>query len=533
MLFLRMPIRWKITILSFGVVLFSLLIGGIILIGNLVNQKEAELEKRALITARTVAQLPEIKHQLLVAEGWKNINQVIEQIRIINNIDYIVVLNMDRIRYSHPVEDKLGSKSMGEDEGPAFAEHTYTSKAKGDIGVAIRAFVPVMNENFEQIGVVVAGNLMPGVSDFIFGLKQEISIIVFLTLFFGIMGSWMLAKHIKEQTFKLEPHEIAHMLEERTATFNAMHEGVIAVNNQRIITIFNEKAKQMLGIHGEVIGKEITEVIPDTRLPEILKSEITVFNEEIQIGQTNIMSSRVPIEYQGFTVGAVAIFQDRSEVTKVAEELTGVKAFVEALRIQNHEHLNKLHTIAGLIQLGHQEQALNYVFKVYEEHKELSKFVSKNIRDKNIAGLLLSKVSRGKELDIRVEIDTKSRLNSFPEGLDQHDFVLILGNLIENAFTALKQVNRDMKQVDISMDQDKELCSVMVEDNGCGISPEEQDIIFEEGFTTKPDGSGLGLYLVNRIVGKAGGTIEVESDSEGSRFIVTFPMKQGGQSSGE
>lgn len=39
----------------------------------------------------------------------------------------------------------------------------------------------------------------------------------------------------------------------------------------------------------------------------------------------------------------------------MAEELTGVKNFVEALRVQNHEHMNKLHTIAGLIQLGKSE----------------------------------------------------------------------------------------------------------------------------------------------------------------------------------
>ncbi len=51
-------------------------------------------------------------------------------------------------------------------------------------------------------------------------------------------------------------------------------------------------------------------------------------------------------------LGAVAMFKDRTEVKKLAEELTGVKAFVQALRVQTHEHKNKLHTIAGLLQLG-------------------------------------------------------------------------------------------------------------------------------------------------------------------------------------
>jgi len=139
------------------------------------------------------------------------------------------------------------------------------------------------------------------------------------------------------------------------------------------------------------------------------------------------------------------MFKDRTEVKKLAEELTGVKAFVQALRVQTHEHKNKLHTIAGLLQLGHHEQALSYLTQVKEEHDEITNFLNERIKNENISGLLLSKISYAKEQGIRLEIDRESHLTVFPKNLDHHDFVILFGNLIENAFDALKDTQLDEK----------------------------------------------------------------------------------------
>ncbi|NBI27779.1 ATP-binding protein [Chengkuizengella marina] len=523
-----LPIQLKITILSFGVVLFSLLIGGTFVLGNIKSIKENEIEKRSMIVARTVAEVPEIKKSLITPYGWTKIYPVVEEIRIVNNVDYITVLNNDRIRFSHPLQSMLGTISYGSDEGPAFAEHTYASKAKGELGIAMRAFVPIMNEQREQIGVVIVGNILPTYMESIYEVKYEIGVVMFLTLLLGIFGAWQLAKHIKEQMFQLEPHEIVRALVERTATFHAINEGVIAIDKNEMITIFNEKAKQMLHIHGDVVGKPIRKVVPDTKLPEMLKLEHPIYNQEILIQNTNIMSSRVPIKVDQKIVGAVAVFQDRTEFTMMAEELTGVKAFVEALRVQNHEHMNKLHTIAGLIQLGEQEQALNYVYHVTEEQGELTRFLSRSISNQSIAGLLLSKVSRGKELGVKVSIDRNSTLEYFPNHMDHHDFVLILGNLIENAFKALQKAEIEDKEVYVHIYQNKEVCEILVEDNGIGFSESIQEKIFKEGFTTnEEEGQGIGLYMVKNMIDKGRGIIKVNSRPyKGTSFSIQFDMKQ-------
>jgi two-component system, CitB family, sensor histidine kinase DctS len=525
----RLPIRTKIMILTFGIVFYAILIGGIVIIGKILDIQEEELGKRAMITSRTVAQLPEVKAHIQENEGWKTIEPVVEKIRVINEADYIVVMNMDGVRYSHPVKEMLGTESKGKDESAAFADHTFISKAKGEMGTAVRAFVPIKNENLEQIGVVAVGHVIPGFNEVFQDLKDEMTLILLLVLSFGIIGAWLLARHLKQQMFYLEPHEIVRMLEERTATFHSMHEGVIAIDIQEHISIFNEKAKHIFNVSGDVVGQPIREVIPDTRLPEIIELSRPVYNQEIRVKGKVIMSNRVPIKVNGHIIGAVAIFQDRTEVARMAEELTGVKAFVEALRVQNHEHMNKLHTIAGLLQLGKYKKAMQYVFQVSEEKGILTKFLNQRIKNESLAGLLLSKVGRGKELGIEVVIDSESRFEVFPEHLDQHDFVTILGNLIENAFDAVERIPE--ARIDISIEQNSEVCALLVEDNGSGMKEAVKKHIFQRGYTTKGEnGSGIGLYLVQQIVEKGKGEMEITSqENQGTSFIITFPMGDRGE----
>ncbi|MBD5020568.1 histidine kinase, partial [Xanthomonas citri pv. citri] len=75
----------------------------------------------------------------------------------------------------------------------------------------------------------------------------------------------------------------------------------------------------------DLIGKVIWEVLKDSRLPEIVERNKAVYNEEIRVSGKVIMSSRIPIVMKKKVIGAVAIFQDRTEAAKMAEELTGVR----------------------------------------------------------------------------------------------------------------------------------------------------------------------------------------------------------------
>ena len=193
--------------------------------------------------------------------------------------------------------------------------------------------------------------------------------------------------------------------------------GLLRLMIKKRITIINSAAIEMMSLNKnqQMIGAKIHEVIPDTRLPEILKIGQPIYQGDLYVRNRAILSNRIPITVGDKTVGAVAISKNGTEVNRLAQELTGVQAFVEALRVQNHEYSNKLHTIAGLIQLEEPKKALEYIFELNEEQSGLSHLLMRKIHDDNVAGLLLGKVSRGKELGISIKIDESSEFIDFPE----------------------------------------------------------------------------------------------------------------------
>lgn len=531
-LMMKMPVNGKILLVTFLIIALSFLLGGIFLLGNLLSEQEKDFGQRAMLVARTVSNVPELSVHLEnanIKESAKNINKIVDGIRVIHKAEYIVVMNMERIKLSHPVSKEIGKRSESQDLNAAFSEHYYVSKARGESGVMIRAFVPVINDKREQVGIVVVGYSLPDFLEMLQSYEREIMITIVISLIFSIFGAYTLGRHIKKQMFGLEPHEIAKMYVERTETFNAMHEGIIAVDKEMNITIFNEKAADILGVTRKIedcIGQKIYDVLPDTRLPEIVETATPVYDQELYINHHSILSNRVPIIVNGELVGAVAMFKDLTAVKKLAEEVTGVKAFVQALRVQTHEHKNKIHTIAGLLQLGHTKQALEYVTVTTENEASLTKFLNERFHNENISGLLLSKVSYGKELGIEVEIDRKSHFKRFPPLLDHHDFVVLFGNLIENAFEALNVLSKEDKYVAISVDEHDGVLAIAVTDNGIGMTKEVQERMFENGFSSKAsENRGIGLHLVYEIVRKGNGDIEVTSEfMKGTSFLILFEL---------
>lgn len=531
-LMMKMPVNGKILLVTFLIIALSFLLGGIFLLGNLLSEQEKDFGQRAMLVARTVSNVPELSVHLEnanIKESAKNINKIVDGIRVIHKAEYIVVMNMERIKLSHPVSKEIGKRSESPDLNAAFSEHYYVSKARGESGVMIRAFVPIINDKREQVGIVVVGYSLPDFLEMLQSYEREIMITIVISLIFSIFGAYTLGRHIKKQMFGLEPHEIAKMYVERTETFNAMHEGIIAVDKEMNITIFNEKAADILGVTRKIedcIGQKIYDVLPDTRLPEIVETATPVYDQELYINHHSILSNRVPIIVNGELVGAVAMFKDLTAVKKLAEEVTGVKAFVQALRVQTHEHKNKIHTIAGLLQLGHTKQALEYVTVTTENEASLTKFLNERFHNENISGLLLSKVSYGKELGIEVEIDRKSHFKRFPPLLDHHDFVVLFGNLIENAFEALNVLSKEDKYVAISVDEHDGVLAIAVTDNGIGMTKEVQERMFENGFSSKAsENRGIGLHLVYEIVRKGNGDIEVTSEfMKGTSFLILFEL---------
>ncbi len=146
-----------------------------------------------------------------------------------------------------------------------------------------------------------------------------------------------------------------------------------------------------------------------------------------------------------------------------------------------------------------------------------------NFRINAVTGLLMGKASEAEEKKINFEIDRDSYLFSLPDYFDEHAIVIVLGNLIENAFDAAKGYSKN-PEVFVSIKQTETSIKIEISDNGSGIDGNLKDKIFEPGFTTKQNGTGYGLSNVRSRVNVANGEISFKTDEKGTTFYVTIPF---------
>lgn len=111
------------------------------------------------------------------------------------------------------------------------------------------------------------------------------------------------------------------------AFLDAAHEGVLAVDASGRITIYNTAAEQLVGIpKKDVVGRFVQEVIPNTRLHVVLDTGIAELDQIQDTGITKLITNRVPVkDYHNNIVGAVAVFRDIGEITRLAEEIAGLR----------------------------------------------------------------------------------------------------------------------------------------------------------------------------------------------------------------
>lgn len=133
-------------------------------------------------------------------------------------------------------------------------------------------------------------------------------------------------------------YQIDKIIDENSITLeqivNSMANGVIAIDENEKITVLNEVARRILDISGEdVIGKSLSVAIPDSKLGQIKKIDQYEIGYKVKIGNSTVIANRAPIVIDGKFKGAVAIFEDISNVEKITEELTQVKELKEKLQL--------------------------------------------------------------------------------------------------------------------------------------------------------------------------------------------------------
>lgn len=521
------PIRTQIFSVNLIVVSVTILLT---LLGTLfMTLRENKLiqDRNLMNSAQVIARVPQVAQDLEAGRPTEELWEFLDiSIARVSDIDIIAVADVNNIQYYYPNREYVGKPYEGKVQQRILdGEQAFTSDDTGMSGAERCAYAPVIGSDGELLGFVMVGIYMRSVTQGVLYTVLSFTLIAIAAVGLGAILSFQLSDRIKRFMMGYEPEDLMGLFHQREDILEALEEGIVAIDGNANIMYVNQAAAKMLGMKKEEIeGNPLQEVYPQSSLDRVLHSKRSEYNIPLIFPQNErILSDRMPIWEDGRVIGAVAILRNRTEVTRLAKDLTGVRHMVDAMRAYTHEFMNKLHVIQGLLHLGQAEKAEAYIMDVTSIQRKAVGVIINSVEDPSVAALLVGKTSRCAELGIRLVLGPGSCLHGDERILPTDACVTILGNLIENAIDALNQRVQGLKEIIVSLHEDEENLLICVEDTGPGMEPEIVESIFNRGFSTKSEGRGTGLSLVHAVVTAYQGQVRVESEpGVGTTFLLTF-----------
>ena len=444
----------------------------------------------------------------------------------LEDIDVISVIGIDGKRLYHSSHELIGTVYDG--TTPDFVSNSegyYTTTDNGPSGTQRRAYAAIYDENGDYIGFVMAIMLMKNVKAEVFQIFLTFTLITIVAILMELLISAELSGKIKESLLGYEPDVFTSMFRMRDNILESLDEGIVAVNNNGEVQFANKSAVKILtsdGREDELIGKNISDLTEDVPALNLLCGPDTKVS--VSSGDDNILIDTIPVKEDGDVVGAIGILHDRKEYTKLMEDLTGTRYLVDSMRANNHDFTNKLHVILGLIQMEMYAEATSYIQNITMVQRETISKVMNCINEPAVAALLIGKIARASELNVRFILREGCYYSPADIHLPSELLVTVIGNLIDNAFEAMNSMSYDgQKELLFGMFSKPGALLITTDDTGTGIAEEHIGHIFENGFSTKGAGRGTGLYQVKTITENAGGSVNVESqEGVGTSFTVSF-----------
>ena len=214
---------------------------------------------------------------------------------------------------------------------------------------------------------------------------------------------------------------------------HGIREGVIAFDPDGRITVVNDEARDLLGL-GTALGSRLEEVLPDGRLRRALDGTLTGADLSVLTDNHCLVVNRMPVTLHGRELGAVVTVRDRTELIGLLRELDSVRGLTDALRAQQHEFTNRMHTVAGLLDIGDHDAAYEYAVETAGAEQALTESVRERIGNALLVGLIVAKTTVAAERGVRIVLSDDSALGEDPPHLRR--LLTIVGNLLDNAIDA-------------------------------------------------------------------------------------------------
>ncbi|MGL5685691.1 MAG: ATP-binding protein [Vagococcus fluvialis] len=512
----------------------SLIASGILIRNYVVNQKIHQVEEKIKLITDMVARQPEIIQALETpANNETDIQQLASDIMKDTQVDFVVVLDKNLIRLSHPDQTALGKPfSNIPDAKLALDGKSHFSTKEGILGEGTRYFTPVKDNQGNVIGVICVGLRSITIDAELEEAHTKLLIGLFLGLSVGVLGATYGAYRIKKIIFNLEPYEIANLVYDKELVEQEITESILAINLNKQIILMNKEAQKLLKKIDSSYNLKLNDFLPkklyEALFESVFISKQKIKDQRLSIDQLNIVVNTSPIFAKNKFRGAVVTFRDQSDLTLLIQQLSGTEQYIDSLRAQTHEFMNKMQVIMGMIELKQYDDVSRYINKLHNNFQAEVGYITDKVKSAAIAGYLLGKAGEAQEQKITFILDPNSYLPELTESADIHELLQILGNVLTNAFDAVKL--EFVKEVTLSLnfDSEEEIIIITISDNGCGIDLSYADQIFNNKFSTKSTNRGYGLYMVHKTITSRAGLIEFSSTKDlGTEFYIEFPITKG------
>lgn len=482
-------------------------------------------------SAAYIAQLDDVRAMLEQGYPDPNVSRQLDSLsRNVEDLNVIVVYNTNGLRFYHTDRQQSGETFVeGEEEAILAGSEPYITTGYGTYGTQRRAFHAVEDSQGEIIGFVMTSIFTSDI------WRQSQIIVVYAlgvlgaVLILGVVLSRGIVTLLRGSLLGHHPTELLALYLKQEDVLNAIEDGLVATNREGKVIFSNQAAQHLLGAsQKELEGCFLTERFPESTCARVIRVGQAVHNRSCVIGDRQVLASEVPIRGEDGWEGVLNIFHDKTEMMRLSDQLSGTRNMLDTLRFFNHEFMNKLHVILGYLQTGETGKAIAFIVNSGLVSSQAIRETADCIRVSRLCALVIGKMMHAAELGIRLTVAPDSSCRPEDLLLEERECITVVGNLLENAIEELAKGAAEVKEIQLGLYCRPDCNIILCEDTGRGIDPAVREHIFEKGVSTKGAGRGLGLPLVQQIVARHRGSVDIVTETgTGTCFTLTFTKQEG------
>ncbi|MDH6514489.1 PAS domain-containing protein/anti-sigma regulatory factor (Ser/Thr protein kinase) [Streptomyces sp. SAI-135] len=302
----------QVFVLQVVIVLLLVVAAVVALVLQVRHDSTVEARNRSVAVAQAFANAPGTVEALKSPDPSAVLQPRAEAARRATDVDFIVVMDTDGIRYTHPKPDRIGKKFVG-DIAPALAGRVVTEDITGTIGPLVQAVVPIKDDG-KVVGLVSAGITTAKVG----GTADEQLPLLLMAAAVGLAlatgGTALVSRRLLRQTHGLGPHEMTRMYEHHDAVLHAVREGVLIVGGEGRLLLANDEAHRLLDLPADAEGRHVRDLALPADTALLLASGRVATDEVHRVKDRLLAVNQRPTDIQGGPPGSVATLRDSTEL---------------------------------------------------------------------------------------------------------------------------------------------------------------------------------------------------------------------------